>query len=112
MSRPSLTRNLTLEAPERVADGGGGYQTTWRALGTLWAEVRATKGRASEGAAGPLSRVPLRIVVRAAPIGSSARPVPGQRFAEGSRRYAILAVTESDAHARYLDITCEEETAA
>ena len=39
MSAPMLTRRLVLEAPERVADGAGGYTETWVARGTLWAEV-------------------------------------------------------------------------
>lgn len=109
---PALTRKLTLEAPERVPDGAGGYTTEWRALGQHWAEIRTAKGRAAEGVAGPLSRVPLVIVIRAFPVGTDARPVPGQRFREGTRHFGINAVTEADQSARYLEITAQEEIAA
>lgn len=109
---PKLTRKLTLEAPQRVADGAGGYTTSWRVLGTHWAEIRAAKGREVTGEAGPLSRVPMTITIRAFPVGTEARPKPGQRLVEGTRRFAIRAVAEMDANARYLELACDEEIAA
>lgn len=112
MSLPRLTRQLVLEAPERVADGAGGYTTNWRALGTLWAQIQPARGRAVEGGAGALSRVPLTMILRAHPVGHSGRPIAGQRLREGGRLYAVLSVSEWDASARYLELICEEEVAA
>ena len=44
MKAPRLSRRLVLEAPVRVADGGGGFAEDWQAVGTLWAEVTARSG--------------------------------------------------------------------
>lgn len=113
MSTHRLTRRLTLEEPEMVADGAGGFTRIWRPLGQLWAEVRARSGR--ETAAGGLTtaaEVSYKITVRAAPVGSPERPRPEQRFREGSRVFQIIAVAESDAGQRYLTCFANEETAA
>lgn len=112
MSLPHLNRKLVLEHAVRTPDLSGGYATVWTALGTLWAEI--TPGTGSERGANALalSRVPLKIMVRAAPAGSDARPMAGQRFREGARVYSILAVTERDSHARFLVCHAEEEVAA
>lgn len=112
MTRPNLNRPLVLEAPQRVADGAGGFAVVWQALGTLWAEVTAGTGREAAFAGGPMSRVPIRVVVRAAPQGAPSRPLPDQRFREGDRVFKILAVTERDHTGRYLTCHAQEETAA
>lgn len=104
-----LTRALLLETPGRVADGAGGFARQWQAMGTLWAEVVPGRGAGAAGADAPLSRVPYRITVRAAPPGAPARPRPGQRFRDGARLFRILAVTERDARARFLTCFAEEE---
>ena len=112
MSLPLLNRKLTLETAVHTPDMAGGYSTAWQPLGTLWAEIVAGSG-AARGANGlALSRVPLRITVRAAQVGSEARPAAGQRFREGVRIYAILAVAERDTQARFLTCHAEEEVAA
>lgn len=114
MSRvqPRLDRALLLETPERVPDGAGGVTVTWAALGTLWAELRPGAGRERSGRVTTVSRSPWRIIVRGAPVGSAARPQPDQRFREGQRIFAILAVTEADPTGRYLMCHAEEETVA
>jgi head-tail adaptor len=109
---PRLDRALTLEAPVRSPDGAGGFMVTWQALGTHWAELRPGTGRERSGRAVTLSRSPYRIIVRGAPVGSPARPQPDQRFREGDRIFAILAVTEADPSGRYLTCHAEEETVA
>ena len=112
MSLPHLNRKLVLEHAVRSPDRAGGYATLWSALGTLWAEITPGAG-AERGANGlALSRVPLKITVRAAPAGSDARPMAGQRFREGVRVYTILAVAERDSQARFLVCHAEEEVAA
>lgn len=112
MTAPHLNRKLVLQAAVRVADGAGGHTTTWTALGEHWAQIQPGTGAQASGDAGPLSRVPLSVIIRAYPVGAQARPVPGQRFVDGTRTYAVLAVTEFDHSARYLQVTCQEEIAA
>lgn len=112
MSAPNLSRALVLETPVVTPDSAGGHGTTWTALGTLWAEVRAGSGRERRSTLGPSGEVPLRVTVRAAPQDSDRRPRAGQRFREGSRLFRILTVTEADAQGRYLTCTTIEEEAA
>ena len=111
MKMPQLNRKLVLEDAYRVPDQAGGYQTQWQALGTLWADIVAGRGREQAVNALPLSRVPCRITVRATPEGAASRPKPGQRFREGTRIYAIQAVTEADPTGRYLTCQALEEVA-
>ena len=107
-----LNRKLTLEAPDRVPDGAGGFTEGWTALGELWAEVVARTGREKQGEAVPVSNVGYRITVRGAPVGASNRPMPDQRFRDGSRVFRILAVAERDPGGMYLTCFAEEEVAA
>lgn len=109
MKIPHLNRKLVLEMPERIADDAGGFVVTWTPLGTVWAQIVPGSGREVAAHNLPRSRVPMRILVRAAPVGSAQRPVPGQRFREGTRFFEITAVTEVDRFARYLTCHAEEE---
>ena len=54
----------------------------------------------------------LKITLRAAPVGSSMRPLPEQRFVEGSRVFRIQAVTERGNDLRYLTCFADEELVA
>lgn len=112
MSRVHLSRQLTLEAVEGVADGAGGYAETWQALGLVWAEVTARSGRERDAGEVTLSSTRYRIVLRAAPVGLSSRPAPGMRFREGSRVFTVLSVAEHDAVGRYLRCDTTEEVVA
>ncbi|MFC5736369.1 head-tail adaptor protein [Sinirhodobacter huangdaonensis] len=111
MSAPRLTRRLVLEAPARVADGAGGFGAGWTVRGTLWAGMSAGSGRARAGEDVALGTLSWKIVVRAAPAGSPRRPEAGQRFRDGARIFAILAVAEADPGARYLTCFAREEVA-
>jgi len=112
MKQVQLNRKLVLEAPERVADGAGGFSVTWVALGEVWAEVTARTGREKAGEATPISTMGYRIVVRSAPVGAASRPRPEQRFREGARLFRISAVAESDGAGRYLTVYADEEVVA
>lgn len=112
MSAPQLNRSLVLEAPTQIADGAGGFNLDWQVLGALWAEIKAGTGREKSAFATTVSRVPWRIVVRAAPCGAPSRPVAGQRFREGDRLFHITAVAEKGAGSRYLTCFAEEEVAS
>ncbi|WP_120500959.1 head-tail adaptor protein [Roseovarius sp. EL26] len=111
MKRVHLSRKLVLEAPERAPDSAGGYVESWVAIGTLWAEITARSGREAAGAATNLSQSGYRIVVRAAPVGTTARPLAGQRLRDGDRVFAIEAVNERDVHGRFLTCYAQEEVA-
>lgn len=106
---PRLTWKLVLEAQQRAGDGAGGFVETWVPLGTLWGEIAPGSGRDVAGVEVTLAAVPLRITVRAAPVGSPARPLAGQRLREGARVFAILAVIERDTEGQYLTCFAREE---
>lgn len=109
--RVTLNRRLVLEAPTRTPDGAGGFTLAWDALGTLWAAIAPGAPRLQDQPGAAEARQPLRITLRGAPHGAPSRPVPGQRFREGSRLYAITAVTEADPAGRFLLCLAREETA-
>ncbi len=104
----NLTRKLVLEERVNVPDGKGGFAVSWSALGEHWADVDARTGREAISGARDLSKIRLRIIIRGAPFGSPKRPSPDQRFREGARVYAILAVSEFDPMGRYLECWTEE----
>ena len=108
MSGPRLNRRLMLETKERVADGSGGFDEVWVALGELWAEITPRAGRETNDAGVTISAVSYKIVVRASTVGAPSRPVAEQRFREGPRVFVIQAVTEYDHDARYITCFAEE----
>ncbi len=111
MNPPRLTRALVLETPVREPDGAGGFLTGWQVLGTHWAEVLPqAAGRQAEEGLAPV-RPRHRITLRAAAPGSPARPRAGQRLREGTRIFAIRAVSERDAAGRFLVCFTEEAVA-
>lgn len=112
MKPVTLNRRLVLEAPDRVADGAGGFTEGWTALGEVWAMVEARTGREKQGEAVPVSNVGYRITLRGAPVGNSMRPLPDQRLRDGTRVFRILAVAERDPEGQYLTCFAEEEVAA
>lgn len=112
MTLPKLTRKLVLEAPQRLADGAGGFDVTWTPIGIHWAELRYRPGRERAGQDAPMSVQGARVIVRGAPQGDPARPEADQRFREGNRLFRILAVREHDPHGHYLEALVEEEIVA
>lgn len=109
MSAPRLTIPLVLESPQRVADGMGGYRMEWRALGILYARMRAGSGTERQGEVGAESVVQWRITVRGARDCDPRRPRPGQRFRMGERVFRIEAVAEADPAGLWLDCLAREE---
>ncbi len=112
MSAPHLSHLLVLEEATRIADGAGGFTSTWAEVCTHWAEITSGAGRAVAGEEVFVSQVPYRITLRAAPVGSTARPRPEQRLRLGTRIFTILAVAERDAAGRYLVCFSREEVPA
>ena len=112
MALPRLNRLLVLEAPLRTPDGAGGFEESWVALGTVWAEVTSRSGAERDFAEATVSGAKYRIVLRAAPIGSDRRPKPEQRFREEDRRFTIRAVLEPDPNARFMTCLADEEVSS
>ncbi len=113
---PRPGTRLRLMSPGAVPDGAGGRVRSWTELGTVWGEVRAGRGgaRLQGGSGGAVaSRVPVTVMLRAAPVGDLARPVPGQRFMSEARAFDVLSVAEAGAPIvpGWLVCTCEEEVA-
>lgn len=111
MRRVNLSRPLILEDRILGPDGAGGLTESWTARGMLWAELRPRSAGSTEGEAASLSRSLWTITIRASPYGAPSRPVEGNRFRDGPRHFAILAVQESDPSALWLQCTAEEERA-
>lgn len=111
MKHVNLNRHLVLEAPERTADGAGGYGETWRQVGEVWAQIVARTGREVEDGTAQLSSTGYKITVRAAPWGAPSRPKPEQRLRGGGRTFRIEAVTDRDPLGRYLTCYATEEVA-
>ncbi len=110
MKRPQLNRHLFLEEQTQTPDGSGGYLEAWTVLGAHWAEIKASTGRETSAPGTAISRVALRITVRAAPVSSPSRPKAGQRFRGQGRLYTINAVAEVGTQGRYLTCHAVEET--
>lgn len=109
MSRtPQLTRKLVLEERVMTPDGSGGFNVAWTPLGTVWADIRATRGSDRIAGGRQLPLVGCRIILRAAPEGAASRPKPDQRLVEGSRVFTIRAVAELNGNPLYLDCWAEE----
>jgi head-tail adaptor len=106
MSVPEMTRRLLLEAPERLADGAGGFREIWVALGHVWAAVE-TRGAGRE--VDQAARLLLKITMRAVPQGAAARPDAAMRFRDRDRIYRIEAVHETDPAGRTLTCYAVEE---
>lgn len=100
---------LTLEERQRVPNSSGGYTETWTLVGEMWGDVQTRGVSAGDVAAGELSRVRYRIIVRGAAMGDPARPKVGQRFRSGNRAFEIDAVTEMDASGIFLIAWAREE---
>lgn len=109
MTSPHLNRLLTLEEPERVPDGAGGFTETWVAKGTLWAEVNGRTARETGSNFVTTSKVSYYITVRGAAMDAPSRPKADQRFVDGSRIFRITGVKEADPQGRYLLCFANEE---
>ncbi len=109
---PHLDRRLDLEDRVTTPDGAGGFEISWVKLGVLPAQVVSRSGRERLIGGRSVSTTAFKITVRAAPFGSVSRPKPDQRFRDGARTYAILAVAENNRSDLYLDCWAEEGTGA
>jgi SPP1 family predicted phage head-tail adaptor len=103
ISAGDLRTRLTLEAPSRDGDGGGGAEVTWEAVAEVWAMVRTASGSEPfdlDRAAGRLSH---EIIVR-----YRADVTLAMRMREGARVYDIRAAFDPDGRRHWLKCLVEE----
>ena len=99
-----LRHRATVEQPVTVADGGGGSDTTWSAVASVWVAISALSAREREEA-GRLDGIAThRIVMR---FRDDVRG--GMRLVRGSRNYRLLDSRDPDGLGRFLILTAEEE---
>lgn len=108
MGKPVLNTELILEAPNRIADGVGGYAVAWMPVGTHWAEVRTNS--AGERVAGGRSTPDTshRITIRSAPTDSPRFPKADCRFRSGGRVFSIRGIAPAGSREQYLTCWAEE----
>lgn len=98
-----LRERLTLEAPVREADGGGGAVVTWAEVAVVWAAVAPRTGGETITADRTSGRVSHEITIR---FRAGVRPE--MRFRDGARMFDILAVFDKDNTRRFLTCLAEE----
>lgn len=103
ISAGDLRTRLTLEAPSRADDGGGGAEVTWETVAEVWAAVRAVSGNE----AFDLDRVAGRLV-REIIIRYRADVTLAMRFREGARVYDIRAAFDPDGRRHWLRCLADE----
>lgn len=98
-----LRTRLTLEAPSRTGDGGGGAAVTWTNICELWARVRPFSGSESFALDRTAGTVGHEIVVR-----HRDGITPQMRFRSGTRVFDIRAVFDPDGRRRWTRCLAEE----
>jgi SPP1 family predicted phage head-tail adaptor len=100
----ALRERLTLEAPSRAGDGGGGATVTWDPVAELWAAVRPITGDERLRHDAVTARVTHEVWIR-----HRADVVPAMRFTAGARILHIVAVLDPGRRDR-LQCLCEERS--
>jgi SPP1 family predicted phage head-tail adaptor len=98
-----LRHRLALEAPSRVADGGGGAVLGWTELAQLWGAVESPSGGERVGADRVAGERQAVITIR-----YREGLAPAMRLRSGGRVFPIRAVLDPDGRRRYLRCLCEE----
>jgi SPP1 family predicted phage head-tail adaptor len=98
-----LRTRLTLEAPSRTGDGGGGAAVTWSTVAEVWAAVRPTAAGESFDLGRVAGKITHEIVIR-----HRGGVVPEMRFRAGTRVFDIRAAFDPDARRRWIKCLAEE----
>ena len=98
----ALRDRLTLEAPIRSDDGGGGAVVTWTTIANLWGAVRPITGDERLRADAVTGRVTHQVWIR-----HRADVTPAMRIRDGARILDIVAVLDCGRRDR-LHCLCEE----
>ncbi len=98
----NLNHPLTLQSPQRVPDGGGGFETTWQDMAEVFARIDAIETEDIPERGGRKKRQRCRLTVHA-----RKDMAPGQRLWDGSRGYGILSLRDPEGRGVYLEILAE-----
>lgn len=98
-----LRTRLTLEAPSRASDGGGGSSVSWTTVAEVWAAVRPTAGGEDYALDRVAGRISHEIVIR-----HRTDMRPEMRFKSGTRVFDIRAVFDPDGRGRWTKCLAEE----
>lgn len=98
----NLNHPLTLQTPQRVPDGGGGFETTWQDETDIFARIDAVETEEIPERGGRKTRHRCRLTVH-----YRAGLTPGLRFSDGSRVYDIISLRDPDGRGVYLEILAE-----
>ncbi len=98
-----LRTRLTLEAPSRTDDGGGGADVVWEAVAEVWAAVRPITGVEKFELDRVAGRRSHEIMIR-----YRADVVAQMRLRQGARVFDIRAAFDPDQRRHWLKILAEE----
>jgi SPP1 family predicted phage head-tail adaptor len=102
----ALRHRVTIEAPTRTADEGGGAAIAWQAVASVWAEIQPKSGREvfeSDQLGGRVTH-DVRLRFR---DGVTAK----MRIIHAGRLFDIRYVARVGVHGEWLICACEETTA-
>ena len=94
---------LSLQAPQRVSDSGGGATLIWVEEAKVWGLLRPLSGRERSFASGRISTVTHDITLR-----QRDGVLPEKRLVSGTRVFNILAVLD-DARGDKIVCHCAQE---
>jgi SPP1 family predicted phage head-tail adaptor len=101
----AMRERVTLQQPVRMTDGGGGADTSWTEVATLWAAVLVVGGQEHVAAEMLSGEVTHEVLLR-----YRSGVAPSMRFQWGGRTLDILAVLAPDGTRRRLRCLCRERT--
>jgi len=99
----ALRRRVTLQAPTRIADGGGGAAITWQPVAQLWAQIRSLSGTEVVLADSLQGTVTHEFTIRKRSDVS-----PAMRLTMGARIFVIWAVLDRDGLEPFIRVLAEE----
>ena len=99
----ALDHRLTIEAPSRTSDGGGGAAIIWTLVDEVWGAMRPISASESLDAEGLKGRVSHEIVIRFRPGVS-----PKMRFRLAARLFDIRSAVDAEEEHRFLRCLVEE----
>lgn len=102
-SPSELNKRITIQSPTQVADGMGGWTTTYATVATVWAAVWPVSAKETLKAGQTAMEITHRIRIRyRAGIDASYRVLFGTRY------LAIVSIINQNESGEWLDLLCME----